>query len=193
MKKEIDLRKFDGKSESANICRYLGRDYEAITTWNQLIPMMQEIGDDFIGLDGGEEYCDADLLYEHDMHCVLHKDVSYVRNKVSKLVDYIKKQEATVVHGCLYRLTVENLYKHKELRDALVDEQIHHVLNDAYVWIVDAGAGGQVFSFVDAKDGYGFAADFCNEDVLAINEKEMITELYKKSGQNVEPNIVFEA
>jgi len=61
------------------------------------------------------------------------------------------------------------------------------------VWIEDGGAGGQVFSFVDAKDGYGFAADFCNEDVLAINEKEMITELYKKSGQNVEPNIVFEA
>ena len=47
--------------------------------------------------------------------------------------------------------------------------------------------------FVDAKDGYGFAADFCNEDVLAINEKEMITELYKKSGQNVEPKIVFQA
>lgn len=193
MKEEIDLRKFDSKSESANICRYLGRDYEAITTWNQLIPMMQEIGDDFIGLDGGDTFCDADLMWEHDMHCVLHKDVSYVRNKVSKLVDYIKKQEATVVHGSLYRLTVENLYKHKELRDALVDEQIHHVLNDAYVWIVYVGAGGQVFSFVDAKDGYGFAADFCNEDVLAINEKEMITELYKKSGQNVEPKIVFQA
>jgi len=193
MKKEIDLRKFDSKSESANICSYLGRDYEEITTWNQLIPMMQEIGDDFIGLDGGDTFCDADLMWEHDMHCVLHKDVSYVRNKVSKLVDYIKKQEATVVHGSLYRLTVENLYKHKELRDALVDEQIHHVLNDAYVWIVYVGAGGQVFSFVDAKDGYGFAADFCNEDVLAINEKEMITELYKKSGQNVEPKIVFQA
>jgi hypothetical protein len=116
MKKEIDLRKFDSKSESANICRYLGRDYEAITTWNQLIPMMQEIGDDFIGLDGGDTFCDADLMWEHDMHCVLHKDVSYVRNKVSKLVDYIKKQEATVVHGSLYRLTVENLYKHKELK-----------------------------------------------------------------------------
>ena len=110
-----------------------------------------------------------------------------------QLVDYIKKQEATVVHGCLYRLTVENLYKHKELRDALVNEQIHHRLNDAYVWIADAGDGSRVFSFVDAKgDGYGFAADFRNEDVLAINEKEMITELYKKSGQNVEPKMVFQ-
>ena len=193
MKKEIDLRKFDSKSESANICSYLCRDYKEITTWNQLIPITQEIGDKLLGLHGGEEYCDSDLIYEHNLGAVLYEDVSHVRNKVSKLVDYIKKQEATVVHGSLYRLTIENLYKHKELRDALVDEQIHHVLNDAYVWIVDAGAGGQVFSFVDAKDGYGFAADFCNEDVLAINEKEMITELYKKSGQNVEPKIVFQA
>lgn len=193
MKKAIDLRKNEWCTESAIICSYLGRDYEQITTWNQLIPITQEIGDKLLGLHGGEEYCDSDLIYEHNLGAVLYKDVSYVRNKVSRLVDYIKKQEATVVHGCLYRLTVENLYKHKELRDALADEQIHHILNDAYVWIVDAGAGGQVFSFVDAKDGYGFAADFCNEDVLAINEKEMITELYKKSGQNVEPKIVFQA
>ena len=196
MKKAIDLRKKEmcsGKEESTNICRYLGREYEAITTWDQLIPITQEIGDDFIGLHGGEEYCDADLIYEHNLGAVLYKDVSYVRNKVSKLVDHIKKQKATAVDGCLYRLTVENLYEHKELRDALVNEQIHHIFNNAYVWIVDAGAGGQVFSFVDAKDGYGFAADFCNEDVLAINEKEMITALYKKSGQNVEPKIIFQA
>tara|TARA_R110001632_G_scaffold48685_7_gene122553 strand:+ start:575 stop:1165 length:591 start_codon:yes stop_codon:yes gene_type:complete len=196
MKKAIDLTKKEmcsGKAESTNICSYLCRDYEEITTWNQLIPITQEIGDEFLGLHSGEEYYEADLLYEQDMICVLHKDVSYVRNKVSRLVDYIKEQKATVVHGCLYRLTVENLYRYEELRDALADEQIHHISNDAYVWIVDPGAGGRVFSFVDAKDGYGFAADFCNEDVLAINEKEMITELYKKSGQNVEPKIVFQA
>ena len=192
MKKEIDLRKFEGKAESANICRYLGRDYEAITTWNQLIPMMQEIGDDFIGLDGGEEYCDADLLYEHDMNSVLYKDVHYVRNKVSKLVDYIKKQEATVVHGYLYRLTVENLYEHKELRDALINEQIHHVSTHAYVWM-EKGDGGQVWSFMDDEDMREYVADFSQISLSDSSPKGLIKKMYSESGLNVEPNIVFEA
>ena len=201
MKKEIDLRKFDGKAESAkiaesaNICRYLGRDYETISTWDQLIPMMQEIGDDFIGLDGGETLCDADLIYEHDMHCLLHKDVHYVRNKVSKLVDYINKFKRTIVHGSLYRLTVENLYEHKELRDALENEQIYHTVTDAYVWISDV----QVFSFI--KDTWmdggslisGYSAEFCNELVKAGTISEIIEKLYECAGDIVEPKIVFEA
>lgn len=195
MKKQIDLRKFDGKAESANICRYLGRDYEAISTWDKLIPMMQEIGDDFIGLDGGDTFCDADLMYEHDMNSVLYKDVHYVRNKVSKLVDYINKFNRTIVHGSLYRLTVENLYEHKELRDALENEQIHHAVTDAYVWISDV----QVFSFIDdvwAEGGIvinGYSADFCNEFVKSKTAEEMIEKLYECAGDVVEPKIVFEA
>ena len=192
MKKEIDLRKFDGKAESANICSYLCRDYEQITTWNQLIPIAQEISDYFIGLNGGDTFCDADLIYEHDMHCVLHKDVSYVRNKVSKLVDYIKKQEAKVVDGHLYKLTVENLYEHKELRDALVNEQIHHVSTHAYVWM-EKGDGGQVWSFVNNEDKGGYVADFCNNYLEDPTPKGLIKKMYSESGCNVEPNIVFEA
>ena len=194
MKKEIDLRKFDSKSESANICSYLCRDYEEIITWNQLIPITQEIGDRFLGLYGGESYCDADLIYEHDMHCVLHKDVSYVRNKVSKLVDYIKKEEAKleVVHGHVYKLTVENLYEHKELRDALVNEQINHVSTHAYVWM-EKGDGGQVWSFVDDEDKGGYVADFCDNYFQDPTPKGLIKKMYSESGWNVEPNIVFQA
>ena len=192
MKKEIDLRKFDSKSESANICSFLCRDYEEITTWNQLIPITQEIGDHFIGLHGGEEYCDADLIYEHDMHCVLHKDVSYVRNKVSKLVDYIKKQQAEVIDGHLYKLTVENLYEHEELRDALINEQIHHVSTHAYVWM-EKGDGGQVWSFVDDKDKGGYVADFSQISLSDSSPKGLIKKMYSESGWNVEPNIVFES
>ncbi len=192
MKKEIDLRKFDGKAESANICRYLGKDYEPISTWDQLIPITQEIGDDFIGLHDGEEYCDADLIYEHNMHCLLYKDVSYVRNKVSKLVDYIKKQQAEVIDGHLYKLTVENLYEHEELRDALVNEQIHHVSTHAYVWM-EKGDGGQVWSFVDDEDKGGYVADFCNNYFQDPTPKGLIKKIYSESGWNVEPNIVFEA
>jgi hypothetical protein len=188
MKEEIDLRK--RCAESDKICAYMKIGYRPINDWNELIPIVQKVADDILGIDDGS-YCDADIMWEHGFVDVVHRDVTYVRNIVCKTIDWLSKHNRTVVHGCLYRLTVENLYEHKELRDALVDEQIHHVLNDAYVWIVDAGAGGQVFSFVDAKDGYGFAADCCNEDVLAINVKEMITELYKKSGQNVEPKIIF--
>ena len=190
MKKEIDLRKFDSKSESANICMYLGRDYEAITTWNQLIPMMQEIGDDFIGLDGGEEYCDADLLYEHDMNSVLYKDVHYVRNKVSKLVDYIKKHKRKVVEGHLYKLTVQNLYEHKKLRNAFDNDQIHHLFDDAYVWIDKYEQ--QVWSFIYEEKSHMFIADFCNNYFEAENYIDLIEKMYSEAGWNVEPNIVFE-
>jgi hypothetical protein len=108
------------------------------------------------------------------------------------------KQSITEVHGCLYRLTVENLYNHKELRDALANEQIHHILNDAYVWIEDGGEG-QVFSFVDdiwtegGKVVKGYSADFCNEFIKARRKLEMITKLYDCAGDNVEPKIVFES
>ncbi len=192
MKKEIDLRKSEWCTESAIICCYLGRDYEQITTWNQLIPITQEIGDRLLGLHGGEEYCDADLIYEHNLGAVLYKDISYVRNKVSKLVDYIKKQQAEVIDGHLYKLTVENLYEHKELRDALINEQIHHVSTHAYVWM-EKGDGGQVWSFVDDKDKGGYVADFCNNYFQDPTPKGLIKKMYSESGWNVEPNIVFEA
>ena len=185
----IDLRK--RCAESDKICAYMKIGYRPINDWNELIPIVQKVADDILGIDDGS-YCDADIMWEHGFVEVVHRDVTHVRNIVCKTIDWLLKQSITEVHGCLYRLTVENLYNHKELRDALANEQIHHILNDAYVWIEDGGAG-QVFSFVDAKDGYGFAADFCNEDVCAINEKEMITELYKKSGQNVEPKIILES
>ena len=192
MKKEIDLRKFDSKSESANICSYLCRNYEEIITWNQLIPITQEIGDKFLGLHSGEAYCDADLLYEHDMHCVLHKDVSYVRNKVSKLVDYIKKEEAEVIDGHLYKLTVENLYEHKELRDALVNEQIHHVSTHAYVWM-EKGDGGQVWSFFYDKETDSYKADFEGNYFESDTCIDLIEKMYDEAGYPVEVKIVFQA
>lgn len=191
MKKEIDLRKFDGKAESANICRYLGRDYEPISTWDQLIPMMQEIGDDFIGLDGGDTFCDADLMYEYDMNSVLYKDVHYVRNKVSKLVDYINKHKRKVVEGHLYKLTVENLYEHKKLRNAFDNNQIHHLFDDAYVWIDKDEQ--QVWSFIYEEKSHMFIADFCNNYFEAENYIDLIEKMYSEAGWNVKPNIVFEA
>jgi hypothetical protein len=191
MKKEIDLRKFDGKAESANICRYLGRDYEPISTWDQLIPMMQEIGDDFIGLDGGDTFCDADLIYDHNMHCLLYKDVHYVRNKVSKLVDYINKHKRKVVEGNLYKLTVGNLYVYDKLRDALADDMIHHVVDGAYVWIDKDEQ--QVWSFIYEEKSHMFIADFCNNYFEADEIEELIEKMYDEAGYPVEVKIVFEA
>ena len=191
MKKEIDLRKFDGKAESANICRYLGKDYEAISTWDQLIPMMQEIGDDFVGLDGGDTFCDGVLIYEHDMHCLLHKDVHYVRNKVSKLVDYINRHKRKVVEGHLYKLTVENLYEHKMLRNAFDNEQIQHLCNDAYVWIDKDEQ--QVWSFFYDKESFSYMADFCNNCFEADEIEELIEKMYDEAGYPVEVKIVFQA
>ena len=191
MKKEIDLRKFDSKSESANICSYLCRVYEEITTWNQLIPITQEIGDKLLGLHGGEEYCDSDLIYEHNLGAVLYKDVSYVRNKVSRLVDYIKKQEATVVHGCLYRLTVENLYKHKMLRNAFDNEQIHHLCTDSYVWIDKDEQ--QVWSFFYNEETDSYKADFEGNYFEADTCIDLIEKMYDEAGYPVNVEAVFQA
>jgi len=195
MKNQIDLRK--NFAESDKICAYMKIGYRAIDDWNELMPVVQKVADDILGLDDGS-YCDADTLYEHDFVNLLYKDVPYVRNIVCNTIDWLHKQNRTVVHGCLYRLTVKNLYEHKELRDALADDMIHHVVDGAYVWIVDGGEG-QVFSFVDdtwTEGGSvvnGYSADFCNEFIKARTILEMITKLYAEAGDNVEPKIVFES
>jgi hypothetical protein len=201
MKKQIDLRK--RCAESDKICAYMKIGYRAIDDWNELMPVVQKVADDILGLHDGS-YCDADTLYEHNFVNLLYKDVTYVRNIVCNTIDWLLKQSITEVHGCLYRLTVENLYNHKELRDALANEQIHHVVDGAYVWIVDGGEG-QVFSFVDdtwTEGGSvvnGYSADswsyftFCNEFIKARTKIEMITKLYDCAGDNVEPKIVFES
>jgi hypothetical protein len=134
MEKQIDLRK--RCAESDKICAYMKIGYRPINDWNELMPVVQKVADDILGLHDGS-YCDADTLYEHNFVNLLYKDVTYVRNIVCNTIDWLLKQSITEVHGCLYRLTVENLYNHKELMDALANEQIHHILNDAYVWIED--------------------------------------------------------
>jgi hypothetical protein len=186
----IDLRK--RCAESDKICAYMKIGYRAIDDWNELMPVVQKVADDILGLHDGS-YCDADTLYEHNFVNLLYKDVAYVRNIVCKTIDWLLKQSITEVHGCLYRLTVENLYNHKELMDALANEQIHHILNDAYVWIEDGGELVKCSHLLMLKMAMVLPQTFHTEDVCAINEKEMITELYKKSGQNVEPKIVFES
>jgi len=194
MKNQIDLRK--NFAESDKICAYMKMGYRAIDDWNELMPVVQKVADDILGLHDGS-YCDADTLYEHDFVNLLYKDVPYVRNIVCNTIDWLHKQTKKVVHGSLYKLTVNNLYEHDELRDALGDDQIHHVVDGAYVWMVDGGEG-QVFSFFDhawTEGGRvvgGYSADFCNEQIKARTKLEMITKLYAEAGDNVEPKIVFE-
>lgn len=195
MKNQIDLRK--NFAESDKICAYMKMGYRAIDDWNELMPVVQKVADDILGLHDGS-YCDADTLYEHNFVNLLYKDVPYVRNIVCNTIDWLHKQTRTVVHGCLYKLTVKNLHDHTDLRDSLAFEQIHHVVDGAYVWIVDGGEG-QVFSFVDdtwTEGGSvvnGYSADFCNEFIKARTKIEMITKLYDCAGDNVEPKIVFES
>ena len=195
MKKQIDLRK--RCAESDKICAYMKIGYRAIDDWNELMPVVQKVADDILGLHDGS-YCDADTLYEHNFVNLLYKDVPYVRNIVCNTIDWLHKQTRTVVHGCLYKLTVKNLHDHTDLRDSLAFEQIHHVVDGAYVWIVDGGEG-QVFSFVDDIWTEGgsvvnrYSADFCNEFIKARTKIEMITKLYDCAGDNVEPKIVFES
>ena len=194
MKNQIDLRK--NFAESDKICAYMKIGYRAIEDWNELMPVVQKVADDILGLHDGS-YCDADTLYEHDFVNLLYKDVPYVRNIVCNTIDWIGKQKRTEVHGCLYRLTVKNLHEHKELRDALADDMIHHAVDDAYVWIADGGEGKMVFSFVEdvwvKNNGNvvnGYSAESCNEIIKEISILDMIKELYEYAGEKVEPKVV---
>jgi hypothetical protein len=194
MKNQIDLRK--RCAESDKICAYMKIGYRPIDDWNELMPIVQKIADDILGLHDGS-YCDADTLYEHDFVKLLYKDVPYVRNIVCNTIDWLNKQNRTEVHGHIYKLTVKNLYEYRELRDVLADDEVHHVVDGAYVWTVDGGEG-QVFSFVDdiwVDEGSvvnGYSAEFCNELIKAKTKLEMITKLYDCVGDNVEPKIIFE-
>ena len=90
MKNQIDLRK--RCAESDKICAYMKIGYRAIDDWNELMPVVQKVADDILGLHDGS-YCDADTLYEHDFVNLLYKDVPYVRNIVCKTIDWLQKQK----------------------------------------------------------------------------------------------------
>ena len=90
MKNQIDLRK--RCAESDKICAYMKIDYRPIDDWNELMPVVQKVADDILGLHDGS-YCDADTLYEHDFVNLLYKDVPYVRNIVCKTIDWLQKQK----------------------------------------------------------------------------------------------------
>jgi len=96
MKKQIDLRK--RCAESDKICAYRKIGYRPIDDWNELMPVVQKVADDILGLHDGS-YCDADTLYEHDFVNLLYKDVPYVRNIVCNTIDWIGKQKRTAVLG----------------------------------------------------------------------------------------------
>jgi len=196
MKKQIDLRK--RCAESDKICAYFKIGYRPIDDWNELMPIVQLVADEILGLHDGS-YCDADTLveYEHGFVNLLYKDVTYVRNIVCNTIDWIGKQKRTEVHGCLYKLTVKNLYKHKELRDALADDMIRDVVDGAYVWIADGGESPMVFSFLEGEwvnnhgnvvNGYSTIS--CNEPVKEMSILDMIKELYEYEGEKVEPKVV---
>ena len=189
MKKQIDLRK--RCAESDKICAYFKIGYRPIDDWNELMPIVQLVADEILGLHDGS-YCDADILCEHGFVNLLYKDVTYVRNIVCNTIDWLHKQNRTVVHGCLYRLTVKNLYEHKELRDALVNEQIHHVSTHAYVWM-EKGDGGQVWSFFYDKETDSYKADFEGNYFESDTCIDLIEKMYDEAGYPVEVKIVFQA
>jgi hypothetical protein len=63
MKNEtIDLRK--RCAESDKICAYMKIGYRPINDWNELIPIVQKVAADILGLHDGS-YCDADIMWEH--------------------------------------------------------------------------------------------------------------------------------
>ena len=90
MKKQIDLRKnrlqaYKKCAESDKICTYMKIGYRPIDDWNELMPVVQKVADDTLGLHDGS-YCDADTLYEHGFVNLLYKDVTYVRNIVCNTI-----------------------------------------------------------------------------------------------------------
>ena len=157
MKNQIDLRK--NFAESDKICAYMKIGYRAIDDWNELMPVVQKIADDILGLHDGS-YCDADTLYEHDFVNLLYKDVPYVRNIVCNTIDWLHKQTRTEVQMNRSKMEIERMIGALNLEKTIMRMK-HEILSDIADGRIPADIMhfGDLHDYVDANEYGGFCED----------------------------------
>jgi len=156
-------------------------DYE----FDDILLVARQLTDDLDIIHGCPGEANTDMLFEHGFCDLLREDnPCEMLYPISKAIKAIQKLSGREASGTLYRLTLENLYKHKELLKAFNADQINDIRPDTLVWM----DGRYVWSIRDISnkiDGLQFSAMSDISEYYADSLDAMIIKLYELHGDTV--------
>lgn len=156
-------------------------DYE----FDDILLVARQLTDDLDIIHGCPGEANTDMLFEHGFCDLLREDnPCEMLYPISRAIKAIQKLSGREASGTLYRLTLENLYKHKELLKAFNADQINDIRPDTLVWM----DGRYVWSIRDISnkiDGLQFSAMSDISEYYADSLDAMIIKLYELHGDTV--------
>jgi len=156
-------------------------DYE----FDDILLVARQLTDDLDIIHGCPGEANTDMLFEHGFCDLLREDnPCEMLYPISRAIKAIQKLSGREASGTLYRLTLENLHKHKELLRAFNADQINDIRPDTLVWM----DGRYVWSIRDIsneKEGQQFSAMSDISEYYADSLDDMIIKLYELHGDTV--------
>ena len=162
-------------------------DYE----FDDILLVARQLTDDLDLIRGDAGEANTDMLFEHGFCDILREDnPCEMLYPISRAIKAIQKLSGREASGTLYRLTLENLQKHKELLKAFNADQINDIRPDTLVWM----DGKYVWSIRDISnkiDGLQFSAMSDISEYYADSLEGMIIKLYELHRDTVSKVIWF--
>ncbi len=152
--------------------------------FDDILLVTRQLTDDLDIIHGCPGEANTDMLFEHGFCDLLRQDnPCEMLYPISKAIKAIQKLSGREASGTLYRLTLENLQKHKELLKAFNADQINDIRPDTLVWM----DGKYVWSIRDISDSerVEFSAMSDISEYYADSLDAMIIKLYELHGDTV--------
>lgn len=175
-----------------NVARYMDEEYMPPEEydWNDVLRITNKLHSDFKKIYNDESEANIDMLYEHGFSYIISQDdPKQMLYAINGAIKSIKKQMGRVSSGTLYRLTLENLYDFKELKEAFHGGQMIDIRPNTLVWM----DGTVVWCIRDISDahatdynkGQEFSAEMNGDTYYAGSIDEIIIKLYAECGDTV--------
>ena len=162
-------------------------DYE----FDDILLVARQLTDDLDLIRGDAGEANTDMLFEHGFCDILREDnPCEMLYPISRAIKAIQKLSGREASGTLYRLTLENLQKHKELLKAFNADQINDIRPDTLVWM-DGKYVWSIRDISDKIDGLQFSAMSDISEYYADSLEGMIIKLYELHRDTVSKVIWF--
>jgi len=154
---------------SEKIAKFMNWEFEFVDDWNTLQPVIAKISslwDD-----------QAEMMYDYNM-CNVYNALSAVDMlpDIEKCIDELYKRES-LVYGCVYEVTIENVAKYPELAKAIDNQQVHHCQEGDYVWIDQNDFVCSFHKNNFRNNTYKYCAEHCHNFVYGDTFEEIIAAL----------------
>ncbi len=153
--------------------------------FDDILLVARQLTDDLSYHIADEGEANTDMLFEYGFCDILREEnPCEMLYPISKAIKAIQKLSGREASGTLYRLSLENLYQHKNLSEAFHADQIIDIRPDTLVWM----DGKYVWSIRDISpnsERVEFSAFFCEAEYYVDSLEAMIIKLYELHGDTV--------